>query len=358
VKEIRISFVDITHPHVWTRADIFREMEGVTLGSVWDPSDAAGVKTFAERYGVAVAPTAESILKDPKVDAVVIESFTQNMADLTVKALQAGKAVLLEKPAANNPENLKRIVDAAGKSGTLLQIGYMMRQGSMVDFARDILARGTLGRLTTARFHVSVPAPDAITPWFNLKDDIGGVLFEDGCHMIDIVLSLMGRPKRLSAFVPKFEDFAKKHGHMYEDAAVVNFDWGTSVGTLSLAGWEANEWIETWEMEFYGTEGTLQVGLLPAGYKLFLREPKDGFLKGWNIHQETQFNVSWLDTTAKHVWHAVQNRVFFAREAAQFVDAVRAGNRTAGVTPADALQVIEVVQAAYQSSRTGRFVDL
>jgi predicted dehydrogenase len=58
------------------------------------------------------------------------------------------------------------------------------------------------------------------------------------------------------------------------------------------------------------------------------------------------------------VWHAVQNRTFFAREAAQFVDGVRSGRRTAGVTPADALQVIEVAQAAYQSSRTRRSIEI
>jgi len=68
--------------------------------------------------------------------------------------------------------------------------------------------------------------------------------------------------------------------------------------------------------------------------------------------------VSWLDTTAKHVWHAVQNRTFFAREAEQFVKAVRGRRRTAGVTPSDALQTMEVIQAAYQSSASGRFVDL
>jgi len=52
------------------------------------------------------------------------------MADLTIKAMKAGKAVLLEKPASNNGENMRRIVDAAAKSTALLQIGYMMRQGS------------------------------------------------------------------------------------------------------------------------------------------------------------------------------------------------------------------------------------
>ena len=276
MKAIGISFLDITHPHVWTRADIFREMPGVTLRSVWEPKDAKGVKTFADRYGVTRAGTAEAILRDPRVDAVVVESFTQNMADITIAALRAGKSVLLEKPAANNPANMKRIVDAARRSKALLQIGYMMRQASMVDFARDVLHGTLLGRVTAARFHVSVPAPDAVTPWFNLKDDIGGVLFEDGCHMLDIVLHLMGRPGKVSAFVSKFDDLKRKHKHMYEDAAVVNLDWGGCLGTLSMVGWEANEWIETWEMDFYGSEGTLQVGLLPASSRLFLRAPKAG----------------------------------------------------------------------------------
>jgi predicted dehydrogenase len=184
------------------------------------------------------------------------------------------------------------------------------------------------------------------------------VLFEDGCHMLDILLHLMGRPRRVSAFVPKFEDLARKHKHMYEDAAVVNLDWGSCVGTLSLVGWEANEWIETWEMDFYGTEGTLQVGLLPAYARLYLKQARAGYRQGWTIHKETEFNVSWLDKAAKHVWHAVQNRTFFAREAEQFVQAVRARKKTAGVTPADALLVMEVVKAAYESSRSGKFVDL
>ena len=134
MKTIGISFLDITHPHVWTRADIFREMPGVALRSVWEPNDVKGVKTFADRYGVTRAGSADAVLRDPRVNAVVVESFTQNMADITIAALRAGKSVLLEKPAANNPANMKRIVDAARKSKALLQVGYMMRQGSMVDF--------------------------------------------------------------------------------------------------------------------------------------------------------------------------------------------------------------------------------
>ena len=94
----------------------------------------------------------------------------------------------------------------------------------MVDFARDVLAKELLGRVTMARFHVSVPAPDATTLCFNLSNDIRGVLFENGCHMLDIVLHLMGRPRRVSALVPKFDDLARTYKHMYEDAVVVNLN--------------------------------------------------------------------------------------------------------------------------------------
>ena len=99
MKEIRISFIDITHPHVWTRADILREMEGVDLHSVWEPRTETGPR----RSPIGTAspspiPRQEFILRIRRVDAVVIESYTQSHADLTIKALKAGKAVLLEKP--------------------------------------------------------------------------------------------------------------------------------------------------------------------------------------------------------------------------------------------------------------------
>ena len=76
-----------------------------TLRSVWEPNDVEGVKTFSERYGVTRRRHGGSRSPGhPACDAVVVESFTQNMADITIAApFDAGKSVLLEKPAANNP---------------------------------------------------------------------------------------------------------------------------------------------------------------------------------------------------------------------------------------------------------------
>ncbi len=358
MKKVTVGFLDITHPHVWTRADILTDMEGVTLKSLWEPSDDEGAETFCKRYGVNRVVDMDDILKDPEIDGVIIEGWTYNMRRLTEASADAGKAVLLEKPASDTVENMAAIVEAHKKSKTLVQIGYMMRQSPRVRDIKKILADGTLGRTTVCKFHVSVPAPDAVTPWFNIDSDIGGVLFEDGCHMMDIVLHLLGKPKRLSASIPKFSDLTKKHGHLYEDAAFLTMEWEQMAGSFVCVGWEANDWIETWELDFYGEEGTLNAGLLPDYFKLFLKEARDGYAAGYTTLERTPFPVAWLDHNARHVWHAVQNRDFFRVELEQFVEGIRKGAREAGVTPQDALNVASVIAAAYEASRLGRTVDI
>ena len=111
------------------------------------------------------------------------------------------------------------------ETGGYLTVGYMVRQSPVQDRLKALLADGTLGRVTAARFHVSVPAPDAVTPWFNLENDIGGVLFEDGCHMLDLIIDLFGRPRSVTALVPKYDDLTRRHGHRYEDAAACILEW-------------------------------------------------------------------------------------------------------------------------------------
>jgi predicted dehydrogenase len=298
------------------------------------------------------------IVHDPEINAVIIESWTHNMRELTEAAIDAGKAVLLEKPASNNTENMAAIVEAHRKSNTLVQIGYMMRQSPVVERIRKILTDGTLGRTTVCKFHVSVPAPDAVTPWFNLEHDIGGVLFEDGCHMMDIVLSLLGKPKRISATIRKYDDLSRKHNHLYEDAAVLTMEWDDMVGSFICVGWEANDWIETWQLDFYGDTGTLSVGLLPQYFRIYLKEQRGEYGRGWTTLEPSQFPVSWLDHDAKHVWHAVHNREFFKRELQQFVSGIRSGVHEVGATPKDALDVISITAAAYEAERTQRTVDI
>ena len=97
---IGIGFLAVTHPHVYTRADLLSDMDDVRLVAVWDDEDDANAAIFAERYSVERMDDVDELLARSDIDAVIVESWTQNMAGLAVKALRAGKKVLLEKPGA------------------------------------------------------------------------------------------------------------------------------------------------------------------------------------------------------------------------------------------------------------------
>lgn len=356
-KTVGIGFLAVTHPHVYTRADLLTEMDDVSLVAVWDAEDEANAETFAQRYGVERLGSAEELLARADIDAVIIESWSENMGPLAIQALQAGKKVLLEKTGANSADAMRAVVDTVNETGGYLTVGYMVRQNAAQARLKALLDDGALGRVTAGRFHVSVPAPDAVTPWFNLETDMGGVLYEDGCHMIDLMVDLLGRPTSVTAHVEKYADLTESHGHMYEDVAACTFAWPDKVATMTMVGWEANDWLETWELALFGDKGTVVAGPLPERVHVFLKEPAAGLDAGWTRHDSTSFNVSWLDHEAKHVWHAVQHRSFFRAELVRFLNDVRAGGEPQ-IPASHALDVIETLQALYVAARERRTVDL
>lgn len=349
---IGIGFLSVAHPHVYTRADILSGRSDVALRAVWDPHDPDNVNVFAERYGTEIASSAESVLERDDVDAVIIESWTEEMAGLAKQALEAGKAVLLEKPGSHSQELMAELVDVVERTGGYLTVGYMVRQAASHARLKALIESGELGRVTLGRFHVSVPAPDAVTPWFNLSSDPGGVLYEDGCHMVDLIVDLFGKPTSVTAQIPKFDDLTQEHGHLNEDAAVCTFVWPDKVATMALVGWEANDWLETWEEAIFGTEGSAFAGPLPERLHVFRKSDTESGPRGWTRQDSTSFNISWLDHEAEHVWHAVQHRSFYRAELDKFLSDIRSGGSPT-IPATHALSVIETLHALYRSASTG-----
>jgi hypothetical protein len=63
-------------------------------------------------------------------------------------------------------------------------------------------------------------------------------------------------------------------GSVHEDAGAAVLDYPDKLVTLDMTGWGARPWVESWAIEFHGTEGTLQVGLQPPWYRLYQRRPQ------------------------------------------------------------------------------------
>lgn len=347
-----IACLGTTHPHVSVRLDVARRLPSVELVCVADsdPANADGLAALAEHLEVPQV-SAEEMLADARVHGVVVEPWTYEMVDTTVACLDAGKSVLVEKPGGSNSADLDRLVAAAERSRGAVQVGYNFRFSPMVDFAKQVVDDRLLGKLVQARVHAAGPAGDSSYRWFNLPNDIGGCFWEDGCHIMDLIVHLFGMPGSATARVSKFPSVSGDDS--LEDAVVAALEYDDMLLAFDFTSWEANDWLETWQFQLYGTEGTLFMQMLPERYELYLKQDRGGFRKGWTRWNETTFAVPWAgEPTPWEKWHVVANKSFFFRELEAFRQAAQ-GTVPSRVTAAHARDIALVMEACYESSTGG-----
>ncbi|HEV8375234.1 MAG TPA: Gfo/Idh/MocA family oxidoreductase [Candidatus Polarisedimenticolia bacterium] len=141
----------------------------------------------ARELGVAYAPEYRSILDDPRIDAVVLALPPDLHARLVPEALEAGKAVLVEKPLAPDADSARRVVEAGRRSTRPAMVAQTLRFNSVVQAIRSHRARlGELRILSLSqRFEPSTRA------W--LDDPVaGGILRNTGVHSFDLIRFLSG----------------------------------------------------------------------------------------------------------------------------------------------------------------------
>lgn len=154
--------------------------------------DSARARKFASRHGIRrVHENYEALIADPAVDAVYNPLPNGLHCEWTIRALEAGKHVLCEKPLASNAEEAERMAEAARKSGRELLEAFHWRYHPLADRMRQIVAGGSLGtvRHIEVRMCLPVPLPGDIRYRFDLG---GGATMDMGCYTISIMRFLAG----------------------------------------------------------------------------------------------------------------------------------------------------------------------
>ncbi|HEX7050686.1 MAG TPA: bi-domain-containing oxidoreductase [Longimicrobiales bacterium] len=148
-------------------------------------------RNAAEKHGFEyVAGSADELLADPEIHAVVIATRHGSHARLAAEALRAGKAVFVEKPLALDEASLDEVLRAAAAGGPLV-VGFNRRFAPATVFLRERLARAPGARVVHVRVNAGWIPPDA---WVHDAESGGGRLIGEGCHFIDLALFLAGSP--------------------------------------------------------------------------------------------------------------------------------------------------------------------
>ncbi|MEM3793886.1 MAG: Gfo/Idh/MocA family oxidoreductase, partial [Candidatus Bathyarchaeia archaeon] len=146
MKPINVAIQSFAHFHAYSYARALKELPNVRLLAVFDDDKERGVEA-ARRYGADFYEDYGSLLKREDVEAVLIASENVKHAEMAIAAAEAGKHVLVEKPMAISLKDADEMIRAARKAGLKLQVCYVMRYSRPAMIVKELLDRGTIGRI-------------------------------------------------------------------------------------------------------------------------------------------------------------------------------------------------------------------
>lgn len=278
---------------------------------------------------VAVADWRQAVAS-PDVDIVVVATTNNALAPITLAAVQAGKHVLVEKPAARTRAELTPVVDAARQANVRVRVGFNHRYHPALLQARAIFETGALGELMFVRGrygHGGRPGYDQ--EW--RADPVlsgGGELLDQGVHLTDLARWFLG-------------DFSQVTGyaHTYfwqmpvdDNAFLLLRTAGEKVAFLHVS---CTEWKNLFSFEIYGRDAKLHIEGLGGSYGLER-------LAYYKMLPE----MGPPDTT---IWEYPRGDTSWQVEFQEFLEDIRLA-RTPSASLDDAVAALAIVDQIYQES--------
>lgn len=296
--------------------------------------DQAAAEAFAARHGARRAyGSVEALLRDPEIDAVYIATPVARHLPDTLAAAAAGKQIICEKPLALHVAQGEQMRAACAAAGVRFMTCYYQRFNARHRRIRELLAAGTIGRVTAVRLNFSGRSADRPGAWRQDPAEAGGGCYMDNAsHGIDLVRFLLGEIVAVAAFVDtlaasyKVEDTASSILQLASGAqAVITSYWSTGD-----PDGERNSMLE-----IMGTEGVI------------ISTP---------LHEKFSRGRLTVATAAGEEHYSFEESTHVAL-LEEFTAALAEG-RAPSITVEDGLAALRTVEAAYESSRTGAVVRL
>jgi len=271
----KFAFLGCWHSHakMHVREAAARPNEVELIGAY--DSDPAVVDTWRHQSEIVIFPSVEAVL-DSEAEAVVIEGRVFQNLDYAEKALQAGKHVLLEKPAGVDLTQLRKVQKLSVDKGLCLQMAYMWRYNPAIHEMIRLTKTGVLGDIFYYRGHI--PKPKS---WHQTMESENGyykgsVYFEMAGHLVDLMVAMMGKPKRVQSVLGQHYGNNRQH----TDNAVVVHEFENGLATIDTASMHIDSRFPR-RIEVYGTKGTaIHTPIGSNNLHLVLEQADQGYKKG------------------------------------------------------------------------------
>lgn len=273
----------------------------------------------ASKFGIERTTTDyHELISDPDIDAVSVATPNKFHVEPTVQALRAGKHVLCEKPLAMNAEEARRMCEAAGESGRILQVALQQRFTGPMRFMKEYIDAGHMGDIYYAR--AQALRRRGVPGWgvfIDKEKQGGGPLIDIGVHILDMTLHLMGYPKPVSASAKTWNllgtnpalfnywgDYDRA-GFTVEDFAVglIKFENGSVV--VLESSFMGNMDGDPFTTQLYGTKaGAIVKGWGDDAVQIFTEQDRQLFnLKPANVPKVESAHIAEVHAFIDAIWH-------------------------------------------------------
>lgn len=301
----------------WGRnhARIFKELEETELMAVCDV-DAERAKAAAKQFSAKPYTNAGKMLKRKDIEAVSICTWSTNLAKEALKALKAGKHVLVEKPMATNVKQAEKLLETAEKEESHLTVGFLMRFIPGVRHIKKAIENKIIGELVCA-------TAKRVSQWPERIGDVG-VVKDLAIHDIDLMRYLFGEdPVAVYAKIGsmkhrKFEDYAQ---------IMLTFEGGRS-------GFIESNWLTPYKTRMLvvtGSEAIMKLDYITQ--ELMIEDAKE----------TVQPRYPWQEPLKLELRH--------------FANCVLKREKPL-ITGMDGLKALQIAEAALKSSAKGRVIKL
>jgi predicted dehydrogenase len=298
--------IGAVHAKSWEQVDEAR----VVAACDADPARAAAT-------GGAAYTDFQQMLEAEQLDVVDICTPPNLHASLAVASLGRGIPTICEKPLARTPDEAREILAAAEASGAPLMTAFCHRFHPPVEFVRDLIANGTLGRVLMFRNRFGTRFQGVEDRWFsNAEIAGGGVLMDTSIHSIDLFRYLVGEVASVAAATNTFNPAITG---LEDSAAMVLTSESGAIGVIE------GSWMTPWSaniVEVYAEHGAAVIDYDNGVTRYRLQNGGD-----WTIAQTSP-----------------EDR--FVRELQHFAAVLR-GEETLRVNGRDGLRAVEVIHQAY-----------
>jgi len=204
VKKIKIGQIGVCHEHASGKIDSLKRLPDIyeIVGIVDDRNTTAA--RFAgnnlKPYGGLKWMSEEELFNTPGLQAVTVETANTDLVPTAIRCMEHNLAMHMDKPGGEDLRLFDKLLDGCKERNLPFQMGFMFRNNPAMQFCQKVVRNGWLGDIFEIHADMSHNYGSETYQRY-LSNFRGGIMFNLGCHLIDLIVSMLGRPEKVTSFL-------------------------------------------------------------------------------------------------------------------------------------------------------------